>query len=231
MRVLVVEDDSQIVHFLRRGLAENGWAVEVAEDGPGGAARATAGAFDLILLDVMLPGIDGFAVCRRVREAGCTTPILMLTARDAVRDRVRGLDVGADDYLAKPFAFAELLARMRALVRRGNAAAGDAGGALVYGPLAVDPVAHLVRLAGDVVELTATEYRVVEFLVRRAETIVSRDQMADAVWGSGYDPLSNLTDVYIARIRKRIDVDPRRPLIHTVRGLGYMLKDKAGETP
>jgi DNA-binding response OmpR family regulator len=227
MRLLVVEDDPQIVHFLKRGLAENGYVVEVAEDGETGAARAVEERFDVVLLDVLLPGIDGFEVCRRVRRAGVATPILMLTARDAVRDRVRGLDVGADDYLAKPFAFAELLARLRALVRRGERDHGPRG--LVYGPLEVDPEGHLVRVDGTVIELTATEYRVVELLVRRAETIVSRDQMADEVWGSGYDPLSNLTDVYIARVRKRIDRDPRRPLIHTVRGLGYILKDKSAE--
>ncbi len=224
MRVLVVEDDPQIVHFLQRGLAENGYSVDVAEDGETGAARAIGEPFDVVLLDVLLPGIDGFEVCRRVRYAGIDTPILMLTARDAVRDRVRGLDVGADDYLAKPFAFAELVARLRALLRRGARSATASG--LQYGPIEVDTEGHVVRVDGEVVELTATEYRVVELLVRRAETIVSREQMADDVWGSGYDPMSNLTDVYIGKVRKRIDRDPARPLIHTVRGLGYMLKQK-----
>lgn len=227
MRLLVVEDDPQIVHFLRRGLTENGYSVEVAEDGETGATRAIGETFDVILLDVLLPGIDGFEVCRRVRRAGVETPILMLTARDAVRDRVRGLDVGADDYLAKPFAFAELVARVRALLRRGTRSSSSSG--LQYGPIEVDTEGHIVRVDGEVVELTATEYRVVELLVRRAETIVSREQMADDVWGTGYDPLSNLTDVYIGRVRKRIDRDPAHPLIHTVRGLGYMLKQKTQE--
>ncbi len=229
MRLLVVEDDPQISRFLLQGLREERYVVDLAEDADAAERLARTEAYDAILLDVLLPGRDGFEVCRRLRVRGVDAPILMLTALDAVADRVRGLDVGADDYLAKPFAFTELLARLRALTRRGRTPHLSA--TLHYGPIEVDTAAHIVRLDGKPLDLTATEYRVIQLLVRRAETIVTRDQLADSAWGSGYDPLSNLTDVYIARVRKRIDLDETRPLIHTIRGLGYMLKDKTGPQP
>ena len=226
MRILLVEDDPEISRFLLKGLAEENHVVDLAEDGETAEELATAGLYDAVLLDVLLPGRDGFSVCRRLRAMGIDVPVLMLTALDAVPDRVRGLDAGADDYLAKPFAFDELLARLRALTRRGRTLHLSA--VLSYGPLEVDTEAHRVRLSGKDVDLTATEYRLLEFLVRRAEAVVSREQLAEHVWGAEYDPLSNLSDVYIGYVRRKVDLDRSRPLIHTVRGLGYMLKERPG---
>ena len=224
MRILLVEDDPEISRFLLKGLAEENHVVDLAEDGEAAEELAAAGLYDAVLLDVLLPGRDGFSVCRRLRGAGIDVPVLMLTALDAVPDRVRGLDAGADDYLAKPFSVDELLARLRALTRRGRTRHLSA--VLSYGPLEVDTESHRVRLSGREVDLTATEYRLIEFLVRRAEAIVSREQLAEHVWGAEYDPLSNLSDVYIGYVRRKVDLDRSRPLIHTVRGLGYMLKDR-----
>ncbi|MDE3156517.1 MAG: response regulator transcription factor [Acidobacteriota bacterium] len=227
MRVLVVEDDPTISGFLVRGLREEHHLVDLVEDGDSAEARAATEEYDAILLDVLLPGQDGFEVCRRLREAGVDTPILMLTARDAVNDRVHGLDAGADDYLTKPFAFDELLARLRALTRRGRSRQLTA--ALRYGPIDIDPHTHLVTVRGRPVTLTATEYRLLEYFVRRAESIVSRDQLADHVWGGDYDPFSNVADVYVGYLRRKIDTDPDHPLIHTIRGMGYMLKAKEAD--
>ncbi len=227
MRVLVVEDDPTISGFLVRGLREEHHLVDLAEDGEAAEAQALAGDYDAILLDVLLPGQDGFVVCRHLRDAGVDTPILMLTARDAVNDRVHGLDAGADDYLTKPFAFDELLARLRALTRRGRSRQLTA--TLRYGPIEIDPHSHLVTVHGRPVTLTATEHRLLEYFVRRAESIVSRDQLAEHVWGGDYDPFSNVADVYVGYLRRKIDSDPAHPLIHTIRGMGYMLKEKEAE--
>jgi DNA-binding response OmpR family regulator len=222
MRLLLVEDDPKISRFLLKGLREDQHVVDLVENGLEAEAKAAADDYDLILLDILLPGIDGFEVCRRLREQHVDTPILVITARDAVSDRVAGLDAGADDYVVKPFAFEELLARVRALARRGRTRQLE--GVLRYGPLAVDPRDHTVTANGDPVELTATEYRLLEYLVRRAEAIVSRDQLADHVWGSEHDPSSNLADVYIGYLRRKLQQHCDVPLIHTLRGLGYMLK-------
>ena len=224
MRILVVEDDPEISRFLVRGLTEEHHSVVLRTDGHHVAELAAADEFDAIVLDIMLPGPDGFAVCRAVRDAGIDTPIIMVTARDDVRDRVMGLDDGADDYLTKPFAFDELLARLRALARRGRTR--HLTHLLQYGPLAVDPVAHTVTVDGQVLPLTATEYRLAEFLVRRAEAIVTRDQLAQHVWGGDYDPLSNNADVYVGYLRRKLQSLTSAPLIHTVRGLGYMLRQQ-----
>jgi DNA-binding response OmpR family regulator len=229
MRLLLVEDDPKISRFLLKGLREDHHVVELVEDGTEAEARAADLDYDLILLDVMLPGTDGFEVCRRLRAQRVDTPVLVITARDEVSDRVRGLDAGADDYLVKPFAFDELLARVRALGRRGRTRHMDA--VLRYGPLEVDPRDHTVTANGVPVSLTATEYRLLEYLVRRAEAIVSRDQLADHVWGSEYDPFSNLADVYIGYVRRKLQANCEAPLIHTVRGLGYMLKVRREERP
>jgi DNA-binding response OmpR family regulator len=229
MRILLVEDDPAISRFLVKGLREDQHVVELVEDGSVAEERAAGADYDLILLDVMVPGIDGFEVCRRLREQRIDTPVLVITARDQVSDRVRGLDAGADDYLVKPFAFDELLARVRALGRRGRTR--HMGAVLRYGPLVVDPRDHTVTAAGSAVSLTATEYRLLEYLVRRAEAIVSRDQLADHVWGSEYDPFSNLADVYIGYVRRKLQACCATPLIQTVRGLGYMLKVRDGEEP
>ena len=228
MRVLVVEDDPAISRFVVRGLREEQYRVDLAEDGMTGERLARDESFDAIVLDVLLPGMDGFAVCRSLRRHGVDTPVLMLTARDAVPDRIQGLDAGADDYLLKPFAFDELLARLRALTRRGRTRQLDT--TLTYGPLALDTTSHMVRAAGHPVELSATEYRLLEHLLRHAETIVSREQLADHVWGGEYDPFSNVADVYIGYLRRKLraaGVDA--PLIHTVRGMGYLLKTSRPE--
>lgn len=225
MHLLVVEDDPKISRFLVRGLREENHLVDLAEDGAAAEQLASNEEYDAILLDILLPHTDGFEVCRRLREQGVDTPILMLTARDAVTDRVKGLDVGADDYLTKPFAFDELLARLRALTRRGRSR--NLTATIAYGPIAIDTHTHRVTFAGQEAELTATEYRLIEHLVRRAESIVSRDELAEHVWGGDYDPFSNLADVYVGYLRRKLRAaEVTGALIHTIRGLGYMLKDK-----
>ncbi|MEP7116078.1 MAG: response regulator transcription factor [Acidobacteriota bacterium] len=228
MRVLVVEDDPAISRFVVRGLREEHYRVDLAEDGVTAEQLAATEAFDAVVLDVQLPGLDGFALCRRLRRDGIDTPVLMLTARDAVADRVEGLDAGADDYLVKPFAFDELLARLRALTRRGRTRQLDA--TLAYGALTLDVTTHLVHAAGRPLELSATEYRLLEHLLRHPETIVSRDQLADHVWGGDYEPFSNVADVYVGYLRRKLRAaGVTDPLIHTIRGMGYMLKGRAPE--
>lgn len=224
MHLLLVEDDPTISRFLLRGLREENHVVDLAEDAETAEQCASGSEYDAILLDVMLPGgVDGFAVCERLRASGIDTPVLMLTARDGVGDRVHGLDIGADDYLTKPFSFDELLARLRALTRRGRSRHVNA--ALTYGPIAMDLETHRVTVNGRSVQVSATEYRLMEFLMRRAETIVSRSQLADHVWGSDYDPFSNVADVYIGYLRRKLSSAGVSPtLIQTIRGLGYMLK-------
>jgi DNA-binding response OmpR family regulator len=224
MRVLVVEDDPEISRFLVRGLTEERYVVDLVEDGPSAIDQVAAEEYDAIVLDLMLPGVDGFEVCRRLRAHGLDTPIIMVTARDALADRVAGLDGGADDYLVKPFAFEELLARLRALGRRGRTR--QMTHVLHYGPVTLDPVAHTAAVNATPLILTATEYRLLEFLLRRAEAIVTRDQLAQHVWGGEYDPMSNNADVYIGYLRRKLQALTPLPLIHTVRGLGYMLKQE-----
>jgi DNA-binding response OmpR family regulator len=225
VHVLVVEDDPTISRFLVRGLREENYVVDLAEDGDAAERLAADGVYDVIVLDVLLPGVDGFELCRRFRRDGLDTPVLMLTARDAVPDRIAGLDAGADDYLVKPFVFDELLARLRALTRRGRTKMLDA--TLSYGPLVMHTDTHRVLADGHDVELSATEYRLLEHLLRHAEAIVSRDQLAEHVWGGEYDPFSNVADVYIGYVRRRLrDAGLTRSVIHTVRGMGYMLKDR-----
>jgi DNA-binding response OmpR family regulator len=226
MRVLVVEDDPEISRFMVRGLTEERHVVSLVTDGPSAVDMAQAEEYDAIVLDLMLPGLDGFEVCRRIRTLGIDTPVIIVTARDAVPDRIAGLDGGADDFLVKPFAFEELLARLRALGRRGRTR--HLTHQLAYGPIVVDPVAHTVVVDGKALALTATEYRLVEFLVRRAEAIVTRDQLAEHVWGGDYDPLSNNADVYVGYVRRKFQAATGEPLIRTVRGLGYMLKRETG---
>jgi DNA-binding response OmpR family regulator len=221
MRLLVVEDDPTISHFLVKGLREDQHLVDLAEDGEAAESQALAGDYDAILLDVMLPQQDGFAVCRRLRAQGVDTPILMVTARDAVQDRIRGLDTGADDYIVKPFAFDEVVARLRALTRRGRTSALSA--VLTAGALVLDLEAHQALVDGTPIALTATEYRLLEYLMRRVGTIVSRDQLAEHVWGGDYDPASNLADVYVGYLRRKLAGTPAADQIRTIRGLGYML--------
>jgi DNA-binding response OmpR family regulator len=222
MRLLLVEDDAKISRFLLKGLREDQHVVDLAEDGPSGLDQAGAMDYDAVVLDLMLPGLDGFELCRQLRHQRIDTPVLVISARDAVRDRVRGLDCGADDYLVKPFAFEELLARLRALDRRGRNR--QSARTLSYGPITIDPVDHRVTLDKQTLSFTATEYRLLEYLVRRAEAIVTRDQLAEYVWGGDYDPFSNVADVYVGYVRRKLQAAVTSPLIHTVRGLGYMLK-------
>src|SRR6188508_900483 len=213
MRLLLVEDDPAISRFLLKGLREDQHVVDLAEDGPAALDQAVGADYDVVVLDLMLPGLDGFDLCRQLRGQGIDTPVLVISARDAVRDRVRALDCGADDYLVKPFAFEELLARLRALGRRGRNR--QTARTLSYGPLTIDPVDHRVTVDGRTLSLTATEYRLLEYLVRRAESIVTRDQLAEYVWGGDYDPESNLADVYVGYIRRKLQAAHSLPRIHT----------------
>jgi DNA-binding response OmpR family regulator len=223
VRVLVVEDDPTISRFVVRGLREEHYRVDLAEDGLTAERLAGDETYDVIVLDLLLPGLDGMTLCRRLRQQGIDAPVLMLTARDAVHDRIEGLDAGADDYLVKPFAFDELLARLRALTRRGRTRHLDTS--LTCGPIVLNSATHLVTANGQPVDLSATEYRLLEHLLRHAETIVSRDQLAEHVWGGEYDPFSNVADVYIGYLRRKLRAaGVAEPLIHTIRGLGYMLK-------
>ncbi len=221
MRILIVEDEHQLAAVLKRGLQEHGYAVDVAYDGEDGLSLAETPSYDLILLDVMLPGLDGFEVARSLRARRVNTPILMLTARDTVDDRVAGLDSGADDYLIKPFAFRELVARVRALLRRDELVKDPV---LRVAGLEVDTVTREVRRAGQVIALTGKEYAVLEYLVRNPNRVLTRAQIAEHVWDYDFTAMSNVVDVYIRYLRRKLD-DGREPkLIHTVRGVGYQLK-------
>lgn len=222
MRILLVEDDRHISHFLVKGLTEERHVVDLVEDGLRAEERAYSHDYDVIVLDLMLPGLNGIDVCRRLRRSAVDTPILILTARDDTGDRVAGLDVGADDYMTKPFSFDELLARMRAIARRGRSKTLSA--VLRYGPIELDLRDHTVRVGSNRVDFTATEYRVLEQLLHKPETVVSREQLAERVWGRDLDPTSNVVEVYIGYVRKKLQGHHPHPLVHTLRGLGYMLK-------
>ncbi|GAC1638678.1 MAG: response regulator transcription factor [Candidatus Acidiferrum sp.] len=227
MRTLLVEDDARIARFVAKGLRERSYAVDVAATGEDALYQASVNSYDLIILDVMIPAPDGFAVCRELRKAGQKLPILMLTARDAVEDRIGGLDSGADDYLTKPFEFGELLARLRALLRR----SGEVRPAkLGVDNLMVDTVAQRVSRAGKPIVCTAKEYALIEFLVRNAGRVVGRAEIAEHVWDEEFDPFSNLIEVYVNRLRRKIDAPPNRPLLHTRRGSGYVLSPEPDPT-
>lgn len=221
VRLLVVEDESRVRSFLERGLKEAGFSVDSAADGEAGLRLALLNPYDVVVLDLMLPRLDGLGLIRELRSAGRATPVLVLSARDEVGDRVRGLDAGADDYLSKPFAFAELLARLRALLRRGTARAS----LIEVGDLRVDLVARTVERAGQRVELTAKEYALLEFLARHAGEVVTRTMIAEHVWDMNFESFSNVIDVYIRYLRRKIDEPFELPLIHTRRGIGYVLTD------
>jgi two-component system OmpR family response regulator len=221
LRLLIVEDELKMARALRRGLEREGHAVEVAADGEDGLHLGRTSEFDVIVLDVMLPGRDGFSVCRELRGADVWTPVLMLTARDAVDDRIRGLDAGADDYLVKPFAFGELLARLRALIRRGPS---DRPPILEVADVRLDPAAHTVARADVTVDLTTREFALLEFLMRHPGEAVSRTRILEQVWDMNYDGFSNVVDVYVGYLRKKLEEPFGRPLIRTVRGVGYSLE-------
>jgi two-component system copper resistance phosphate regulon response regulator CusR len=221
MRVLLVEDEPAAAHVLAKGLREQTYAVDVASDGESAIFQAGTVDYDAVILDVMLPIHDGFAVCRAIRDSGSAVPILMVTARDAVDARIEGLDCGADDYLVKPFDFGELLARLRALVRRGRQPLLPER--LTVGALTIDTRSRQVRIRGAEVPLTAKEYALLEYLVRRAGDVVSRGDISEHVWDEHADPLSNVVDVYVQRLRRKLDRSGSASLIRTRRGEGYQL--------
>lgn len=229
MRILVVEDERKIAAYVKRGLEEQGYAVDTVFTGREGLDWAEATSYDVIVLDILLPELDGLSVCRELRRRGLRTPILMLTARDAVDDRVTGLDAGADDYLVKPFALKELLARLRALTRR--AVDQPKSPVLQVADLTLDTLTHRVRRAEKLVELTSKEYAVLECLMREPERVLTRTQIAEHVWNYDVYNQSNVVDVYIRNLRRKIDDPYELKLIHTVRGAGYRLSTEgAGET-
>jgi DNA-binding response OmpR family regulator len=221
MRILVVDDDVRLCTIMARGLTEEGYAVDVAHDGIEGEYLARINDYDVVLLDVMMPEADGLSVCRGLRSAGRDVPILMLTARDAIPDRVAGLDSGADDYLPKPFAFDELLARVRALSRR---QAPTRSAELSMGDLVLDTVTRRARRGDSAIELTTKEYAVLEYLLRNPDALVTRGMIEEHAWNNDFDSVSNLVDVYIRRLRSKIDREGEGSMIETVRGAGYRLR-------
>jgi DNA-binding response OmpR family regulator len=221
MRILVVEDEHKLAGVLKRGLEEHGYAVDLAYDGEEGLQFAQLEPYDLIVLDVMLPRLDGYTVCRRLRAERRNVPVLMLTARDTIDDRVAGLDNGADDYLIKPFAFRELLARVRALLRRDGLSKDPV---LRVGDLEVDTVSHEVRRAGKPVRLTSKEYAVLEYFLRNPNRVLTRTQIAEHVWDYDFVTMSNVVDVYVGYLRRKLDDEHEPRLLHTIRGTGYQLK-------
>jgi heavy metal response regulator len=221
MRILVIEDEKKVAGFLKNGLKEEGYAVDDAFDGQTGFDMAIENDYDMIILDLMLPGLDGITLCKKLREQGNNTPILMLTAREAVKDRVIGLDAGGDDYMTKPFAFEELLARVRVILRKRPVTQELK---LEIGDLVLDLITHKVKRSGDEIELTTKEYALLEFLMRNAGNIVTRTMIAEHVWDINFETFTNVIDVYINYLRNKIDRDHDEKLIHTVRGRGYVLK-------
>ncbi len=225
MRILVVEDDPDVSSFIKKGLQEERYAVDLASDGEDGLRLARENPYDLIILDLMLPKLDGLAVCRRLRADRQHTPILLLTARETVEDKVTGLESGADDYLTKPFAFAELLARVRALLRRGGVPLSR----LQAADLELDPDAHRVWRKSKEITLTTKEYAILEYLLRNANRVLTRTAIIEHVWDIHYESVTNIVDVHIRSLRSKIDREFVPPLIQTVRGVGYMLKTPEGD--
>ncbi len=228
MRLLVVEDEVKLAQYLHKGLSENGHVVDVAHDGIEGRRLATGGEYDLVLLDLMLPGVDGFGVLAALRGAGKATPVLMLTARDKVEDRVRGLEQGADDYLVKPFAFSELLARVGALLRRGSAGhAAQPATSLTLADLEIDLLARRAARAQQRLDLTAKEFNLLALLLRRRGQILSRTVLAEQVWDMNFDSDTNVVEVAVRRLRAKLDDPFPTKLLHTVRGMGYVLEERS----
>ncbi|WP_344071729.1 response regulator transcription factor [Streptomyces crystallinus] len=226
MRILVVEDDERLAELLRRGLSGDGFAVDVAHDGPCGLDFALGNDYDVIVLDVLLPGLNGFRLCARLREAGVWTPVLMLTAKDGEYDEAEGLDTGADDYVTKPFSYVALVARLRALVRRGRR---ERPAVIHVGDLEIDPAARRCRRAGTVLDLTAREFAVLEYLALRHGEVVTKTEVLEHVWDQAFDGDVNIVEVYVSALRRKIDTPFGRRTIHTVRGAGYRLDH--GRTP
>lgn len=223
MRVLVVEDDVKTASFLRQGLSENGMTVKIAHEGDEGLNLALTREFDLIILDILLPNLDGWQVLKKLRERGKETPVLCLTALDGVTDRVKGLELGADDYLVKPFAFSELIARMRNIVRHGPAKQSDQ---YKVGDLEVDPIAHTAKRAGKRLDLTPKEFILLSLLMQRTGEVLTRVRIAERVWNMELESDTNVVDVHMRRLRAKVDDPFEKKLIHTVRGVGYVLEER-----
>ncbi len=222
VKVLLAEDDRKISSFVKKGFAQEGYTVEVVSDGEDALVHARSGEYDVIILDIMLPHMDGWQVLDGLRGGGLKTPVVILSARGHLEDRVRGLNLGADDYLAKPFSFTELLARVRAVVRRSQ---GQPAPRLLVGDVTLDPASRVVTRAGQRVELTAREYSLLEYLMRNADRVVTRTSILEHVWGLSFDSFSNVVEVYVNYLRKK--VDPEKRLIHAVRGVGYVMREEA----
>ncbi|HUX12439.1 MAG TPA: response regulator transcription factor [Spirochaetia bacterium] len=227
MRALIVEDEPGIADFVRRGLTEAGYAVDVAKTGPSGLDNALSYEYDVVVLDIMLPGMDGIEMLRKMRKKGIGVPVLLLTARDGIDSRISGLDSGADDYLVKPFAFGELLARLRAIMRRTREVRPD--GAIRFFDLEMDLSRRLVTRAGNQVELSYREFQLLEYFLRNADQVLSRRQIADHVWGSDLYTDSNVVDVYVGYLRHKLEASDEGRIIHTVRGVGYTLRAEEPE--
>ena len=224
MRILVVEDDKGTARFIKKGLSEEGFMADAISGGEEGLFMATTEIYDLIILDVMLPEINGFEVLRGIRQKGVSTPVLFLTAKDEKEDIIHGLDLGADDYLVKPFAFAELLARIRAVLRRGQTS--DQMQKLIIGDLVLDRVARQARRNDKIIELTAKEFQLLEYMMRNAGQILTKTMILDRVWGYDFDTQSNIIEVHVNRLRAKVDKGFSTKLIHTVRGVGYVIKNQ-----
>ncbi len=224
MTILVVEDEVKITRFIKKGLEMEHYTVDVAYDGKEALEKAEINSYDLIILDIMLPEVDGIEVCKKLREKKVDTPIIMLTARDTVEDRVKGLDAGADDYLIKPFAFGELVARIRALLRREKTVKTTK---LQVGDLTLDPATHEVHRNGREIQLSSKEYRLLDYMMRRPGHVCTRTMIGEHIWGYNFTDDSNVIDVYISYLRRKIDAGKANKLIHTVRDVGYKIQDKS----
>lgn len=222
MRILIIEDEKKVASFIKRGLEQESYAVDIANDGIEGEHYADINNYDCIILDIMLPQKSGLEVLKDLKEGGDETPVLLLTARDSVDDRVKGLNLGADDYLTKPFAFEELLARIKVLMRRGVSGTP----VLRFADLSLDPATRKAKRGDEEVDLTVKEYALLEYLLRNPNRVLSRTLIAEHVWDQSFDSETNVVDVYINHLRNKLDRDPEKRLIHTVRGVGYVLKDE-----
>lgn len=223
MKILLIEDDADISRFISKGLKEAGYTVDVLADGDMGLEYALSGLYDAMVMDIMLPGKDGLAVLSEMRNAGVETPVLILSARRSVDDRVKGIKIGGDDYMVKPFEFAELLVRIEALIRRGNRAA--LAQKLQVADLRMDPLKRQVMRGDTIIDLQPREYALLEFLIRNAGTVLTKTLILEKVWGYNFDPQTNVVDVLVSRLRSRVDRDFPKKLIRTVRGMGYVLED------